>query len=53
VIDILPDAMISVVWLWGCEHPALGCDIPANVRCHVFWHQQHGKFHRIGNALDG
>jgi hypothetical protein len=21
--------------------------------CHVFWHQHHGKFHRIGNALDG
>ena len=41
-----------LVWLCGCEHPSLRCDIPANVRRHVFWHQHHGKFHRVGNALD-
>jgi len=39
-------------WLCGCKHPSLGCDIPANVRRHVFWHQHHGKFHRIGNAFN-
>jgi len=27
--------------------------MPANVRCHEFWHQHHGKSHRIGNELAG
>jgi len=26
---------------------------PRNDGGHVLWHQHHGKFHRIGNALDG
>jgi hypothetical protein len=35
------------------EVPALGFDTTVNVRRHVFWHQHHGKLHRIGNARDG
>ena len=45
--------MLSILSKQMTEPKRLMKALPADFRCHVFRHQHHGKFHRIGNALDG